>query len=378
MIDIRPPARGDGFNAPSTATDEDRPAQAVTGRAVDERIAALAAEVESLRAEAERTRLLLDSATAYAVITLSLSGRVTSWNAGARAILGYGDADILGRSGEVLFPAEDRAGGVFVNELRRAMEQGCAVNERWHLRRDGSRFWASGSMTPLRDGDGRAEGYLNVFRDNTARRAEEERQALLFAEMGHRLRNTLATVQAVAAQTFRTAEVPRDLRESFAARLLALAQSHNLLIRGDWEGASLAELVERTLAPYGGFERAKISGPSVQLPAGSVEMLCLAFHELATNAAKHGALSVPEGEVEVRWSLRQTEGRAASVEIAWLEKNGPPVIPPANRGFGSRLLEHGLVHSFGGTVQLEFPATGTECHICLPIAARTEKASLQS
>jgi PAS domain S-box-containing protein len=324
--------------------------------------------------DAERLRRLLDSAADYAIITLNLEGRITGWNEGARAILGYGDAEILGRSGEVFFPAEDRARGVFVQELCRALEKGRAPNERWHLRRDGSRFWASGSMMPLLDGDGQPEGFLNVFRDNTETRAEEERRALLLAEMGHRVKNTLATVQSVAMQTLHRAGVPSEVQMAFTDRLIALARSHDLLLRGGWEGALLADVVERALSPYGGPGRAQLGGPPVMLPPNAVEMLGLAFHELATNAAKHGALSVPKGRVEVRWSLRRARSGTRLVDIVWREQDGPPVVPPTSRGFGSRLLERGLTHDFGSSVKLDFRPEGLECRLCLPVAPAADGA----
>ena len=337
------------------------------GHTADQRIAELEAEVRSLRAEAEGARRLLDSATDHAIVTMNLGGRVTRWNTGARVILGYADAEILGRSGDVFFPAEDRARGVFLDELCRALDDGHAQNERWHLRRDGSRFWASGTMMPLLDREGNAEGFLNVFRDNTATRAEDERRKLLLAEMGYRVKNTLATVQAVAGQTLRRAGVPREVQETFGARLVALARSHDLLIRSDWEGAPLAEVVERALLPYGSSDRVKPSGPPVHLPASVVEMLGLAFHELATNAAKYGALSVPDGEIEVRWSLLPAKCGPEHVEIVWVERGGPPVTVPANRGFGSRLLEQGLSQNSGGAAKLVFRPEGLECRICLPV-----------
>ena len=343
------------------------------GHTADQRIAALEAENKALRAGAERMGRLLDSAVDYAVVTMNLGGRVTGWNTGARIILGYADAEILGRSGEAFFPAEDRAKGVFLDELCRALDDGHAQNERWHLRRDGSRFWASGTMMPLLDRDGNAEGFLNVFRDGTATRAEDERRKLLLAEMGHRVKNTLATVQAVASQTPRRAGVPREVGETFAARLIALARSHDLLIRGDWKGAWLAEIAERALLPYGGSDQATPSGPPVYLPASIVEMLGLAFHELATNAAKQGALSVPDGRIEIRWDLLPTKCGPGQVEIVWIERGGPPVTVPADRGFGSRLLEQGLMQSFGGAAKLAFLPEGLECRISLPAMPETSK-----
>lgn len=340
--------------------------------AAERRIAELEAQNQALTADAGRLRRLLYSAADQAIITLNLEGRITGWNQGACAILGYGDAEILGRSGEVFFPAEDRARGVFVGELCLAMEKGRAPNERWHLRRDGSRFWASGAMLPLLDEDGQPEGFLNVFRDNSEARAKEERRALLLAEMGHRVKNALATVQSVASQTLRQAGVPPEIRSAFTDRLLALARSHDLLLRGEWEGAPLPTVVERALSPYSGTDRALLDGPPVLLPTNTVEILGLGFHELATNAAKYGALSVPDGQVEVRWSLRRGKSSTRFVDILWREHGGPPVVPPASRGFGSRLLERGLTHDIGGTVKLDFRPEGLECRICLPVAPGAE------
>jgi len=337
------------------------------GRAAEDRIAELEAENRTLRTEATRLRSLLDSAKDHAIITLGPDGRVKDCNEGARAILGYSSAEIIGRSGELLFPAEDRATGVFESEVQRAAQEGCAINERWHLRHDGSRFWASGTMLPLRDDDGRLEGFVNIFRDNTKIRAEEERRALLVAEMGHRIKNLLATVQAVAAQTLRRAGVPETVRKAFNDRLMALARSHDLLTRGGWHGAPLADLVRDAVSPYGGNNLLEVHGPPLRLAPEAVEMLNLALHELSTNAAKHGALSVPEGSVQVCWDLRRTESGTRLVEITWRERGGPPVTQPEHHGFGTRLLEHGLAQKLNGTVKLDFHPEGLECHICLPM-----------
>jgi PAS domain S-box-containing protein len=357
----RPGQRDDGVASPESHTPR-QPQHA------EQRIVELEAENQALKMDADRLRRLLDSAMDYAIITLSLEGRITGWNEGARAILGYGDAEILGCLGEVFFLAEDRAQGIFVQELCRAMEEGRAPNERWHLRRDGSRFWASGAMMPLWGEDGHPEGFLNILRDDTSRRAEEERRALLLAEMGPRVKNVLTTAQAVVMQTLRGTGMPQEVETAFTDRLIALARSHDLLIRGGWEGATLAEVVELALAPYGGTSRAQLTGPPVKLPANALELLGLAFHELATNAAKHGALSAVAGHVEVLWSLRRVTSSTRLVEIIWREHGGPPVVPPKRRGFGSRLLEQGLANDFGGTVRLDFRPEGLECRICMPIA----------
>ncbi|MFC7739338.1 HWE histidine kinase domain-containing protein, partial [Roseomonas sp. GCM10028921] len=260
------------------------------------RMAALEVENMALRAEAARSRQLLESATDYAIITLGTEGRVTSWSAGARRLLGYAEEEILGRSGELFFMPEDRVGGAFRSELWQALDQGRASNERWHLRKDGSRFWASGVMSPLLDGGGRPKGFLNILRDGTESRAEVERRALVEAELLHRVRNTLTLAQAVAVQTLRHAETPEAFKVAFTSRLRALARSHEMLAQGGRDGAPLAKVLERALAPYEGPPgRVVLEGSPVRLASAAVVKLSLAFHELASNAAKYGALSAPGG-----------------------------------------------------------------------------------
>ena len=337
------------------------------------RMADLACEMRQLRAEVARSRLILGSAVDYAIITLDGDGRVTSWNAGAERILGYSEAEILGRSGEVVFTADDRAQGRFVHELCRALEAGSATNERWHLRRDGSRFWASGTMMPLLAADGSSSGFLNILRDGTEFQAEAERRDLVVAEMNHRIKNTLSTVQAVAAQSARHAPTIDEFIASYRSRLSALAQSHDMLIHSGWENAPLRDIVQSALAPYGDDSgRVTIEGSAVLLAPNLTVTVALAFHELATNAAKYGSLSVTEGAVHVCWKI-VPEGRARRAEIVWRERGGPPVHAPERQGFGFHLLQQGL----GSNVRLSFPPEGLECRVSLALAAddsRPERA----
>jgi len=325
------------------------------------------------REGAEPARLILDSATGYAIITLDPKGCVTGWNEGARRILGYDGAEIIGRRAETWFTPEDRAAGVPTLEMCRALEHGHAENERWHLRKGGTRFWASGLMMPLLDAGGQPSGFVNILRDSTEARAAEEHRALLLVELDHRVKNTLATVQAIATQTGRITGAPDAFRESFTARLMALARSHDMLTQGGWDGAPLQAVIGGTLKPYEGVPgRVAMAGPAVRLAPNTVVTLNLAFHELATNAAKYGALSPAGGRVEVTWALRRSEAGVPIVEILWRERGGPAVRPPERRGFGSRLLERGLTQEFAGTVRLDFLPEGVECHICLPLAGRPE------
>lgn len=335
------------------------------------RIAELEEEVRTLREENARARLVLDSATDYAIITLDTEGCVTGWNTGAQRIMGYAEAEILGRSGEIVFTSEDRTEGRFTVELCLVLEHGHAANERWHLRRDGSRFWASGMMMPLLDSEGRSQGFLNIMRDRTEAQAEVERRELLVAEMNHRIKNTFATVQAVAAQTGRYAPAPADFLAAFGARLMALARSHDVLIGAGWDDAPLRGVLEGALAAYAGEPgRITIEGMPVMLAANLVVTVSLAFHELATNAAKHGALSVPGGQVGVTWAVSPAEKGTRRVEVVWRERGGPPVRHPEHRGFGSQLLERGMAP--GATVRLDYQPKGLECRITLPLGTGSQ------
>jgi two-component sensor histidine kinase len=262
--------------------------------------------------------------------------------------------------------------------MERARTGGRATNERWHLRKDGSRFWGSGVVVPLAAGHPR--GYLKIFRDLTEeKRASEEaeaarqRQLLLLEELNHRVKNTLAMVQSIAAQTLRSGEAPDRFPEAFQARLQALAQAHDLLTRGQWQGTSLRELAELTLRPHAGGQRVRIEGPGVALAPGVAVPLHLALHELATNAVKHGALSDGGGSVDLSWRV-VGDGATPALRIDWLETGGPSVAPPGRRGFGSRLIERGLAHELDGEVGLEFDRAGVRCRVTVPLPERVRAA----
>ncbi len=322
----------------------------------------------ALRDEAAQIAAILNSATEDAIITLNLDGQVTRWNAGAERITGYAAADVLGCSAEFVFTPEDRAKGAFDGELRLASEQGRAPNERWHLRKNGTRFWASGWMLPLVTVDGSAAGFLNTFRDSTATHGDTERSDLLLGEMSHRISNLLTIVRSIAAQTARHTAGLKEFLPTFDARLTALARSQTLLSSPKGDGACLHDLLTQTLAFLGSdAERISLNGPSAHLPANIVLMLSLAMHELATNAFKYGSLSVPDGWIELSWTVQQGLNGASSVGIIWSELGGPPVQPPSRKGFGSQLLQRGLAREPGTTVAIDYAESGVDCRIRTPL-----------
>lgn len=234
---------------------------------------------------------------------------------------------------------------------------------------DGSARWILDQGKTFRDGEGCPAYMTGACVDITERKRAEASQHLLLEELNHRVKNTLAMVQSIASQTLRATPAAERFPEAFQSRLQALAQAHDLLTRGQWRGASLHEVAEVTLNPHttpGG--RVKISGPPVALSPGIAVSLHLALHELATNAAKYGALSVEQGEVKLQWAV--TGGVQPALRIEWGESGGPPVVPPQRRGFGSRLIERGLAHEVDGEVDLAFSPKGVVCRVTVPLSSR--------
>jgi two-component sensor histidine kinase len=218
---------------------------------------------------------------------------------------------------------------------------------------------------------GQFDGFLNT--DITELREAEERQKLLLAELNHRVKNTLTAVQSLAGQTLRSAESLETFGEKFGARLLALSRSHTLLARAAWPGAALGVVVAETLAPYRSPRdetRIALAGPAVRLGPTAAVALGMAFHELSTNAARHGALAVAAGRVAVEWRVDWRGGKTQALELCWRESGGPAVAPPQRSGFGRRLIERGLAHELGAEVGLDFAPAGLQCRIRLPLSAK--------
>jgi PAS domain S-box-containing protein len=211
---------------------------------------------------------------------------------------------------------------------------------------------------PIIGADGEAWGVFVEGSDVTGRVLAERQQKLLVDELNHRVKNTLASVQAIAAQTLRTTPEPPAFKQAFEARLLALSATHDVLTAAGWRSAGLDDVLKVELNPYGP-ERCRRAGPPVELEPGQALTLGLIFHELATNAVKYGALSGPGGQVTVIWTL--IDDGVRRLELVWRERNGPPVEPPAHRGFGSRLIERSL--GADGSSVLDFDPAGLVCRL---------------
>lgn len=223
---------------------------------------------------------------------------------------------------------------------------------------------ARGRAAQTADGGG-ARRLAGVSLDITQRKRAEERQKLLVNELNHRVKNSLATVQSIAAQTLRSSASPEFFREAFETRLIALSHTHDLLTRESWEGASLREVFDVELHAMASEDRIVFAySADVRLNPKAAVALGMGIHELTTNAVKYGALSTPEGRVNVTWTVDQE-----ILRLSWIERGGPAVTPPARRGFGARLLERGLAAELSGGVELTYDASGLVCHMALPLRA---------
>jgi PAS domain S-box-containing protein len=231
---------------------------------------------------------------------------------------------------------------------------------------DGTSRYLFGNATPLHEADGTPCGAVAAFVDITDRKKAEEQRDLLVAELSHRVKNTLAIVISIAQQSFSRNPNVQEARRSFDSRIRALAQTHNRLAEANWSGVSLEALLLDELAPYFREDgsNVRVFGPPVQFNAKGALTLGMALHELATNAAKHGALSSKCGAVEVAWHV---DPDARQLWIRWTETGGPVVSPPARSGFGRLLLERALASDLGGNVRLKFDTDGLKCAIAIPL-----------
>ena len=295
-----------------------------------------------------------------AIIAKDLNGVVTNWNRGAEQIFGYKAEEMIGKPIIILIP-EDRHDEerLILDQIRR----GEHVNHYETVRRckDGSLLDVSLTISPLKDAEGRIIGASKIARDITERRRAQERQKLLVGEIKHRIKNTLATVQAIATQTLRNSPTECD---AFVARLHALAGAHDLLTDDNWHQASLTDLIGRALGPFREKHREHFltDGPDgIFLDAQKSSLLVMALHELATNATKYGALSNEKGQVQLRWEMLQDD-QPKRFRLCWKESGGPPVNPPKQKGFGSLLIERAVQNRLG-QARLDFDPQGLVCSI---------------
>jgi two-component sensor histidine kinase len=224
--------------------------------------------------------------------------------------------------------------------------------------RNGDYRWFLSRALPIRDERAQIIRWFGTNTDSTDRLKADEQRILLINELNHRVKNTLATVQSLAMQTLRNTERTVDARKLFESRLMALSRAHDVLTVESWEGAKLRQVAGRALEPFASRDgRVSIGGPDVWLTPKQALAISMALHELATNAAKYGALSNDVGRVRVDWAIRPLDG-ARELKLTWVEDGGPKVRQPARTGFGSRLIQRNLAHDLGGPATIDYRPQG--------------------
>ena len=325
---------------------------------IDGWIASIHDVTERRRAEEDSRRLaLIVESSDDAIVSMDLDGVITSWNRGGEEHFGYTAEETIGQPVTMLIPPERHGEerGI-LDRIRRGERVHHYETVRRH--KSGRMLDVSLTVSPVKDGAGRIIGASKIARDITERKVAQEQQKLLVNEMKHRIKNTLATVQAIAAQTLR--DISDSDRHAFIARLQALAGAHDLLTSQNWQQASLKGIVERALEPFQEthHKRFLIDGPDdISLDAQRSSSLAMALHELATNATKFGALSNDSGQVRVTW---ERGGEPNRVRLRWQEIGGPAVVPPEEKGFGSRLIERALNNN-SDKAKLDFAPDGVVC-----------------
>ncbi|CAL8980299.1 hypothetical protein RHODOP_03330 [Rhodoplanes sp. P11] len=321
--------------------------------------------------ELRRTTALLAAVSASTpdlIYVKDRDGRMVMANEAALAVTGRGRDEVLGRTEAEWHHDPEEAAAIMAND-RAVMTAGAAskVEETFTTPPGETRVFLS-TKSPLRDAAGTVVGLVGVSTDITERKRREEHVELLMHELSHRTKNLLAVIQALARQLMRTSTDPADFEQKFLARIQALALAHDLLVQQRWQGAQLAEVIGAQLYPFVGGEHARVTldGPPLMLRLEAVQNLSLVLHELATNAAKYGALSVPAGRVAITWRI---DGDALVLD--WREHGGPPVQKPERRGFGHTIIERLLAQGMDGSVVLNFPPDGAVAMLRVPVAQMT-------
>ena len=293
---------------------------------------------------------------------------ITFANDSFLALMGYGREEVLAQSFTFLMARGADPKALPQIEAAFASLSGSELEVRYQ-RKDGSTFWAGVFISPVTDETGLVTQHFASFIDLTKHMREEDRLRFLLDELNHRTQNTLATVQAIAIQTLRGAANP-DVMEAFQGRILALSKAHTLLGREDWDSVSLHEVIGAILQPYGISDHRgnqfTVDGADVRLKPKAALAIAMVIHELATNAAKHGALSgEAAGLIAITWLMEPTP-QGDRMQLTWQESGGPPVVLPVRKGFGSRLIEGGLAQELNGQANIDYHEAGVKCKIAMP------------
>jgi PAS domain S-box-containing protein len=328
---------------------------------VAERTAALGASTRQLR-QTERLRSLALAAGQMGSWEWNVARGSTAWDQGQCEIFGVDPSTFVPTVDSVRPLIKPGDFELLERAFRKLSKNANTFQTEFRVQRpNGDVRWCTGTAIANFDEQGRLIWLSGVTADITERKRAEERQILLAEEVDHRARNVVAVVQSIMRLT--RADTIDDYIGALDGRIGALSNAHRLLASSRWEGADLNRLVDEEFAPYraGGKERVSVRGPVVVLPPATAQTIALALHELATNAAKYGALSKEAGHVDLTWRL--SDGR---LELSWKESDGPQIVPPNRRGYGSRAIVAGIERQLGGIVNFDWKTNGLHCTLSVP------------
>jgi PAS domain S-box-containing protein len=296
-----------------------------------------------------------------AIVSKNLDGIITSWNKGAERVFGYTVEEAVGQPITIVIP-QDRQDEerTILTRIRRGerIEHFETVRQRKH----GSLIWVSLTISPVKNAEGKIVGASKIARDITEQKRTNDLVATLAREAEHRSKNLLANVQAMV--NLSQADAVADLKKAIEGRIQALANVHSLFVATRWIGAELSAIATQEFAPYSaaGEKQARIDGPQVLLGPDTAQAVAVSLHELATNAAKYGALSTANGHVDLKWS-QEANGR---LHLRWIETGGPIVKPPTRMGFAGRVIEQ-MIAQLKGKSRFDWRAEGLVCEITLRV-----------
>jgi PAS domain S-box-containing protein len=328
---------------------------------LEDQISAQAWELNLLRARFAR----YETALRGSQVTVFTQDRDLRYTSISNPMLGRSIEDILGRTDAEILRGD--SGAAIIAAKRQVLANGEARRAEIPVDDTPGIRWHDLHIEPLRNEAGEVIGLTCASVDVTERKEGEAHLRLLLRELTHRSKNLLAVIQAMARQTARHTGSIEIFLTQFSARLQALAASHDLLVRESWYGASLGELIRSQLGGYldGSSNQVSIDGPAIALKPEAAQNLGLALHELAVNAAKFGALSVPTGRVSITWSRRENTDEGA-VELDWRERLGPKVKVRRKKGFGTMVIERNLARALDAEINMDFDPDGLHCHIVIP------------
>jgi PAS domain S-box-containing protein len=299
-----------------------------------------------------------------AIVSTDAGRVITTWNNAAERLYGYTSDEMIGRPITILIPPDRHHEQLMILERIKRGER-IEDYETVRQRKDGSSVNVSLMISPVMNAEGKFVGASAIGRDITRRKRAKEREKILMAELDHRVKNALARVAMVAMFSRNGSSSIDEFTRSLDGRIQSMAAAHALLSQKGWQGVGLEALVRSQLAPYATDANIAIHGTDVVLTAAAIQAMGAVLHEMVTNAAKYGALSVPTGRVTVSWE-RKSNGHGTNLVFAWREFGGPPVLVEAKSGYGTRLIRGLVPHELGGTVDLEFAAEGVNCKVEFP------------